>query len=699
MARSRSSVRALLIGGNVALVLAAVIAVAAAGASLLSRRADDEALARVSAAGAGAAREIERSRERLGASVRAFAGQPALAALLRSADRDQLADRLEAFRQAGALRACALVYDTRVYAFAGQAVAWDELLSAGATALDGLQRIEPGSRLVLAATATVSDAPGPSVVGVLALDDAFRARLSEQVGLPVVLIDRESARASAGVPGSAREARGRALDSESEVAAPIRETGSYLAVQPLRASSGALVGFLETTLPGGATARSARRAVRSLVSFSIVVAGLALGLGILLARRLVEPLEALTEASARIGRGELATVVPGRDSTELGSLAGSLDAMRARLMVLTSELRMRQAQADAVAAGMLEGVFAVDRERTIRFVNPQGAGLLGLPSAQIIGRFCGDVLKPRMEGGVRPCDDRCPILHARFRGSTRAVEHLAANGGTRAVVITSAGPEAGDGESGMQFQVIRDESDTEATRRLRDAVLANISHEFRTPLSAQLASIELLRDRLDQIEPKEVRDLVLTLERGTLRLTQLIDNLLESVRIESGADSIRRRPVALDEVIEAAVDLTSPLAALREQAIHVDLPYPIPGVEGDAPRLVQVFVNLLANASKFAPTKTAIRIGGEVHDREVVVWVEDEGPGLPEEEEAPRFERFYRSPGEEPEESGMGLGLFIVKSIVERHGGRVEVRGGAREGDSGKRTRMCVVLPAREDAS
>jgi K+-sensing histidine kinase KdpD len=245
----------------------------------------------------------------------------------------------------------------------------------------------------------------------------------------------------------------------------------------------------------------------------------------------------------------------------------------------------------------------------------------------------------------------------------------------------------------MQFQVIRDETETEATRRLRDAVLANISHEFRTPLSAQLASIELLRDRLPEIEPKEARELVLALERGALRLTQLIDNLLESVRIESGTDSIRRMSVALDEVVEEAMDQTAPLAKLREQTIHADLPYPLPGIEGDGPRLVQVFVNLLANASKFAPPGSAIRVGGEARPGEVVVWVEDEGPGLPALAAAPRFERFRRSPGEEPEESGMGLGLFIVKSIIDRHGGRVEVREASGEGTAPRGTRMCVILP------
>jgi signal transduction histidine kinase len=191
------------------------------------------------------------------------------------------------------------------------------------------------------------------------------------------------------------------------------------------------------------------------------------------------------------------------------------------------------------------------------------------------------------------------------------------------------------------------------------------------------------------LSAEESRQLVLSLERGTLRLTRLIDNLLESVRIDAGRESVRRRPVALDEVVEEAVELTSHLFTQRGQRLEVNLPYPLPSVTGDAPRLAQVFVNLLANANKFAPEGSEIRVAGEVGAREISLWVEDEGPGLPPESGGTIFDRFVRAPGEEPEESGIGLGLWIVRSIVERHGGRVEASGAP----SGRGTRMRVTLP------
>ncbi len=366
------------------------------------------------------------------------------------------------------------------------------------------------------------------------------------------------------------------------------------------------------------------------------------------------------------------------------------EEMERRLLATTVELRRRQAETDAVLGGIVEGVYSVDRDRRVRYLNPQAAELLGVTREEALGRFCGDLLNPQGPDGVRPCETSCPIVHARSRGSSRATEQLLLpGGGRRTVVLTSAPP-----AEGRQVQVLRDETEVEASRRQRDAVLANISHEFKTPLAAQLASIELLRDSLEAGDGVGSRQLVTALARGTLRLTRLVDNLLESVRIEAGQDALRLRPVAVDQVVEEAVELTAPLLEQRGQRLAVELPFPLPRVQADPPRLVQVFVNLLANANKFAPAESTVRIGGEATDGTVTLWVEDEGPGVPAPDEGSIFDRFYRAAGGEPEQTGLGLGLWIVKSIVERHGGRVAAASGGREG---RGARLCVTLRRAAD--
>jgi signal transduction histidine kinase len=748
----RLSLSSLLIALNAGLVLVAVVGTAAGAVRVLRQLADRQALARADLAAQSAALAIERAGDRVLASARLLADRPAVARILSAGDRAGLAAWLERFRRTSDLTGCALFAaetggagpagqlameaggpgeagrlagetggrgaSGRLLASAGPPLAWATLWRReGGRSLFA----DDQGRLVLGGSAPLAGAPGVEAVTARVLDEDYMRRLGRQVGLPVTVLDsREAAKASApaarlreqALAAGPAPAAGSPPAAPAAPAAPLADgTGGapaaarlaaidrYVADRPLFGPAGEVVGVVEAELPAAAVDGPLGTLVARLMALALVVAALAIAASAVAGRWLGRPVRELTGSAARLGRGDLTTPIAKAPGRELGALAATLEDTRRQLLRLTAELRRRQAEGEAVLTGIAEGVFSVDRDRRIRYLNPQAAALLGLRSEEVLGRFCGDVLNPRDAAGGRPCEDSCPIVHARFRGTARATEHLQLGGGRRrSVVITSAAP-----VEERQFLVMRDETDVELARRQRDTVLANISHEFKTPLAAQRASLELLREKLlerggrdEGNESDGAQELVLSLERGGLRLTQLIDNLLESVRIESGQDSLRRRPVALDEVVEEAVELTAPLVTQRRQRVEVDLPYPLPPVLGDAPRLVQVFVNLLANAQKFAPAGSPLAVGGEVTQRDVALWVDDRGPGLPPAADSGNalFRRFVRSPEEmaEPEQSGMGLGLWIVQSIVERHGGTVA----AERRDPG--TRMRVTLPRSPEA-
>jgi signal transduction histidine kinase len=682
----RPGFRALLVGLNASLILLAVLALVLAGSRLLQRLGDEQALARVEQAGASAGQVVARSAHDVATSAQLLSERPTVDRLVRAADEDdaaELAVFLDRFRRTSGLAGCAILRDGNPFAMGGTPLPWSSLASAGG------QPVEIAGGLVLAAAAPLPGIPGAVAVTAARLDQSFAQATAGQVGLPVTVLSAREALDRTDDPRYVL--RSDAIETGRPVVGRVGEAGVYLAVHPLASRPGKEVtALVETSLSTRGVRASVADLKRTLLVLSAVVAAVAILSGLLLGRRLAWPVRALTASASRIGGGDLATPVPRAPGAELGTLATAMEEMRRRLLRLTSELRRQQSEGEAILTGIVEGVYSVDRDRRIRYLNPQAAALLGIAPEEALGRFCGDVLRAVGPDGRRPCDQDCPILHARFRGGTSASEVLQlADGTQRTVVITSAPP-----TESRQVQVMRDETDLEAARRLRDTVFANISHEFRTPLSAQLASLELLRERLAERGEgdSETGALFQSLERGSLRLTQLIDNLLESVRIEAGQDVIRNRSVALDEVVEEASTLTAPLLAQRGQTLEVDLPYPLPEVRGDAQRLIQVFVNLLANANKFAPEGSAIHIGGRVEEGAVVLWVEDRGPGLPAGEAEGRslFARFVRSAGgDEPEQSGMGLGLWIVQSIVERHGGRVEAV--ARSEGSG--TRMLVRLP------
>jgi signal transduction histidine kinase len=659
---------------NVGLLLVAGAAVAFLAVRQLRQLADEQALARVGQAGASARSAVDAAGQELLADARLLSERPTLARLIEAGDLEALQEYLRQFCSSSQLDACAVLRQGEVLADSGAGPD----LPGGAAAEYSLSAAA-GGPLQLSAYADVPSLPLTQAGVAMWLDADFEARLSDEIGLPVKATGSTTPTASA-----AHEAlRTEAVQSGAAAVARLLDPDRYLAILPLGGPSGEIVGTVEVSLAADALQASLERLSRTLLVLAIVTLGLAIWANLALGRRLARPLQGLIEAAERMGRGNLSTPVAMAPGAEIGTLSTTLEEMRRRLLQLTDDLQREQAESQAILSGIVEGVYAVDRERRIHYVNPQALTMLGLEAQAALGRFCGDVLDPQGPGGVRPCQDDCPIIHARFRGGARATEQLRLPGGAiRSVVIASA-----PAEGGRQVQVMRDETDQEGARRLRDAVLANITHEFRTPLSAQLASIELLLDQLPDLQPDQVGELVRSLQRGTLRLTQLIDNLLESVRLESGRAGFRRQAVALDEVVEQALELTAPLIEQRGQEVVVDLPYPLPTVPGDGPRLTQVFVNLLANANKYSPAQATIRIGGAERAGSVVVWVEDQGPGLPEGVGVGRFRPFVRSEDEEPEQGGVGLGLWIANSIVQRHGGRIEAASGAGG------TRMSVVLP------
>jgi len=668
---------------NVIIVTLAVVGISVFAIRILRGQADAQGQARVQLAGAMAREDLRRMGEDALGAARAAAAHPTLTRLIAEDRAEAAAPVLKRFCLGAAVDACAVVNGLVVVARVGVEMPWPELLTSEAEQGERfLAAPKDRTHAVLGASAPFANLGGFKVLVARVLDDKAARQLSQHAGLPVRLIDYRTFAAAPVDDFTALHTAGLA-DGRSALAR-IESLDLYAASFPVFAASGEAVTLIETRLPTKELDTAVARLVKRLLITALVIGLLAVGAGIVLGQQVAGPSRALTEAAARLGKGDFSISIPTGGVAEMAVLSRTMEDMRRNLVDLTGTLRRREAEAQAVLGGIVEGVFAVDRSRSIRYLNPQAAKLLGVEAGEAIGRFCGDVLKPQPVDGERPCRAHCPILQAQTAGSARAVEHLVpVEGNPRTTVITSAAM-----VDGLQVQVIRDETELEAVRRARDSVLANISHEFRTPLAAQLASIELLRGGLETMAPEQRAELVMSLERGTLRLTRLIDNLLESVRIESGQLGIRRQSVALHDIVTDAQGLVAPLLAQRHQRLAVTMPESLPSVSGDAPRLTQVFVNLLANASKFAPEGGAILVGAERRGQSIAAWVDDPGTGLPANGGASIFDRFQRGADDEPAPGGLGLGLWIVKSIIDRHGGTIEA---TRTADD--HTRFTITLP------
>lgn len=208
----------------------------------------------------------------------------------------------------------------------------------------------------------------------------------------------------------------------------------------------------------------------------------------------------------------------------------------------------------------------------------------------------------------------------------------------------------------------------------RSDFIASINHEFRTPLAALSASVEFLLDEMSHLKKSEIKELLRSIHVSVTGLQTLIDNLLESSSIEAGRFSIRRKNTSLAEVIDEAILVMQPLLFRRQQKIILNFHEPLPQVYCDPNRIKQVLVNLLSNASKYGPINQTISLKTTQESKQWLrVAVIDQGPGIPVTKRPQLFHQFSRIKDKDGPQFGIGLGLSVVKTIVQEHGGSVGV--------------------------
>jgi two-component system phosphate regulon sensor histidine kinase PhoR len=234
--------------------------------------------------------------------------------------------------------------------------------------------------------------------------------------------------------------------------------------------------------------------------------------------------------------------------------------------------------------------------------------------------------------------------------------------------------------------VLHDITDLRRADQMRRDFVANVSHELRTPLTAIRGYVEALSD--GDASPADTRRFLEIIARHTQRMERMVSDLLRLARLDAGQEPLDVAPCDTRALLQAVVADVAPSLAARGQRVDIDV---VPGADtlrADPTKLHDALRNLVANASSYSPEQSAIAIEARPLDGRIAVSVSDQGPGIPEEDLARVFERFYRvdkSRARDP--GGTGLGLAIVKHLVELHGGTVHASNRPAGG-----TTMTVVI-------
>jgi signal transduction histidine kinase len=259
-------------------------------------------------------------------------------------------------------------------------------------------------------------------------------------------------------------------------------------------------------------------------------------------------------------------------------------------------------------------------------------------------------------------------------GQQRRISVKLKDGRERLLSISKSKLVPPEASSSNRALVIRDVSNEEYIHRLLGDFMANITHEFRTPLSALEASSELLLDNLHNLSKQEIEELLVSLNLGIIDLQTLIDNLIEAASIEAGRFKVSLQPVPFNEILGDALHIIQPLAEKYSLELASQLVEEPVVVMADRRRTVQALVNLLSNAVKHSPENGVIQIRYAVMNQRLRVEVKDEGSGIPPGQHSNLFRRFaHLDTANERARQGAGLGLSVVKEIVEAQQGEVGI--------------------------
>jgi PAS domain S-box-containing protein len=380
---------------------------------------------------------------------------------------------------------------------------------------------------------------------------------------------------------------------------------------------------------------------------------------------------------------------------QLARMASELRSVNERLVVRSirdqeqaEEEARQRAQLDALLGNLSEGVIVADAHGQIRIVSAAARHMLGLEDRPLRTLDELNALEAlTVEGAVLPVSNR-PLSRA-LRGEEFdqcELLRVRPDGEKRRLLTSGTNVRDERGEVDLAILVFRDVTELRRLERQREEYTALISHDLRTPLGSIHLLAETIRRRIAKnASVEEVADLAERIRQNAARMNTMVQEILDVSRLEAGAMEFDHESCDLRALVAHIIARLDEVRARRIVVVAEDMPYT---VLGDAPRLDRAITNLLTNALKYSPDDADVRVVFTRSGPEVKIHIVDRGIGMPSEDVAGLFDRYYRAPSGKLE-TGIGLGLYITRLLAEAHGGRIEV-----ESAPGKGSTFTLVLPS-----
>jgi two-component system phosphate regulon sensor histidine kinase PhoR len=460
----------------------------------------------------------------------------------------------------------------------------------------------------------------------------------------------------------------------------LKEEMMYVAV-PLKDSGSDIRCAVRAALPMTAIKGQLNAMILRIFSAALLAGLLAMGVCIVVVRRITYPLRGMCRAACRFAEGDFTHRIPAQQAVELDQLADSLNTMSDQLNKTLSTISTQRNEQQAVLASMDEGVLAVDRKERIIHMNRAAGQILGINHHKVKRDLVQQVVRyANLQEFIKAVLGSQRTLSRDLRLAGDVEKQIQASG---SVLHNAEGTPIG------ALVVMRDVTQLRHLETVRSDFVAHVSHELKTPITSIKGFVEtLLSDDWDH--DADILRFLEIIHQQVGRMNAIIDDLLTLSRMEQKQGRVMKEPTRLAAVLENAIYLCQLQASKKKITIEMACPDTVL-LPLNAPLLEQAIVNLIINAIKYSEPGKKVDLLAEEHEEHVVIYVKDEGFGIEHKHFDRLFERFYRvDTARSRKMGGTGLGLSIVKHIVQAHDGTIQVNSKVGSG-----TTFLITLPKK----
>ena len=428
---------------------------------------------------------------------------------------------------------------------------------------------------------------------------------------------------------------------------------------PVVSSVGKTMGILYMTSDLSNVANTLEETRLILTNATLMALVITVLLGFLIASSITEPIRDVTKKAEEMSMGDFDQFVSVKSDDEIGQLASMFNHLTLKLKDTIEEMDLERNKLDTIFSYMAEGVIAVDKSGIVIHANPIGLKLLGIDEIELYNNYKLDLESLGMEGidyeeeetlnGESIFHNIDGVYKAKYAPYKNERDDIAG-------II-------------MVYQDITQEHRLE---NMRKEFVANVSHELKTPITTIKSYTETLME--DDIDSDVSHKFLSVIDNECDRMARLVRDLLQLSNIDYNKAKWTRKEVSLKEILKGSIAKLEILAREKQQKILCEIEDELPMISADKDGIEQVILNILSNAIKYTDNNGQIKVVAISDEDYIKLTVEDNGIGIPNEDQGRIFERFYRvEKGRSRDLGGTGLGLSIAKEIIEAHEGTIEL--------------------------